>query len=267
MPAKFQLSCSTSWKATVLMLCALWFAGTLLPGPCFGESGASSESPSPSPKGDDQVLRHAVFFKFKDSSTEADVDRIVELFRALPTTIEEIQRFQAGENVSRLGFSDGLTHCFLLSFKDEAARAVYLPHPDHKAFGAAIGPHLDKVFVLDYWGQQPPKSLEREFKRAVFIKFKDNASDEEVRTAESQLAALPTKIDAIKALEWGTNNSPETHDQGFTHCFMLTFDSEDGLRKYASHPAHAAVVDNLRPFVEQIRVFDFWADDAPPRDE
>ena len=33
----------------------------------------------------------------------------------------------------------------------EADRAVYLPHPDHKAFGAVLGPHLDDVLVLDYW--------------------------------------------------------------------------------------------------------------------
>jgi hypothetical protein len=40
---------------------------------------------------------------------------------------------------------------FFLTFTSEADRAVYLPHPAHKAFGAVLGPYLDKVLVLDYW--------------------------------------------------------------------------------------------------------------------
>ena len=33
----------------------------------------------------------------------------------------------------------------------EEGRAVYLPHPAHKAFGKVLGPHLEDVLVLDYW--------------------------------------------------------------------------------------------------------------------
>jgi hypothetical protein len=73
---------------------------------------------------------------------------------------------------------------------------------------------------------------------------------------------MAAKIDAIKAFEWGTNNSPETHDQGFTHCFMLTFDSAEGLKEYAEHPAHVAEAEKLFPKVEKIRVLDFWADEV-----
>ncbi|MCA9181727.1 MAG: Dabb family protein, partial [Planctomycetales bacterium] len=47
--------------------------------------------------------------------------------------------------------SDGFTHCFLLTFKSEADRDSYLPHPAHRAFGAALKPHLEKVLVVDYW--------------------------------------------------------------------------------------------------------------------
>ena len=32
----------------------------------------------------------------------------------------------------------------------EADRAIYIPHPDHKAFGGVLGPHLDDVLVIDY---------------------------------------------------------------------------------------------------------------------
>jgi hypothetical protein len=212
----------------------------------------------------EQVLRHAVFFKFKASSSKADVNRVVEAFRALPSKIKEIRAFQSGETLGRTDFNDGLTHCFLLTFDDEAGRAAYLPHLDHQAFGAVLRPHLDKVFVIDYWGRPQGMRWKKELKHAVFVKFKDDTSEDDVRKIEDGLAELPSKIDAIKAFEWGRNNSPETHDQGFTHCFMFTFDSEEGLDEYTAHPAHSAVAGELRPKVEKLRVLDFWADGVPP---
>jgi hypothetical protein len=38
-----------------------------------------------------------------------------------------------------------------LTFDSEKGRDVYLPHPDHKAFGAIVGPVLEDVMVFDYW--------------------------------------------------------------------------------------------------------------------
>ena len=71
-------------------------------------------------------------------------------------------------------------------------------------------------------------------------------------------AALPSKIDAIKAFEWGVNNSPESNDDGFTHCFMVTFDSEEGREAYLPHPDHLAFVEVLKPVLDKVRVLDFW---------
>jgi hypothetical protein len=212
------------------------------------------------------VLRHAVFFKFKPTSSKQDVEQVVEAFRALPAKIKEIRDFQWGENIGPEQFSDGFTHCFLLTFADEEGRAAYLPHADHKAFGAALGPHLAGVFVIDYWGQPQETGLERELRAAAFFKFKQGTSEEEIRAVETGLAGLPAKIDAIKAFEWGTNNSPETHDQGFTHCFMFTFASEEGLQEYYEHPAHQAVAEELVPKMDKIRVFYFWANEGQPRE-
>jgi hypothetical protein len=209
-------------------------------------------------EGNEKVLRHAVFFKFKDGTKTEDIEKIVAAFDALPAKIDAIEDYQAGKNVSHIGYDDGLTHCFLLTFKDEAGRADYLPHPDHKAFGSVLRPHLDKVFVIDYWGKPEAKRAERKLKHALFVKFKDTTSEEEVKAVESALAKLPSQIDTIKGFEWGKNNSPESHDEGFTHCFMFTFDSPDGLAEYAAAPDHGAVVELLKPAVEKVRVFDFW---------
>jgi hypothetical protein len=98
-----------------------------------------------------RMLRHAVLFKFKDSSTPEDIKKVEAAFRRLPSQIKEINSLEWGTNNSPENLNQGFTHMFFLTFKTEADRAVYLPHPAHKAFGGVLGPHLDKVLVLDYW--------------------------------------------------------------------------------------------------------------------
>jgi Stress responsive A/B Barrel Domain len=102
-------------------------------------------------KAQKKELRHVVMFKFKTTSTADDIKNVEAAFRALPTKIKQIKGYEWGINNSPEGLDQGFTHVFLLTFKSEADRAIYLPHPDHKAFGAILGPHLDKVMVLDYW--------------------------------------------------------------------------------------------------------------------
>ena len=99
----------------------------------------------------DSVLRHVVLFKFKDSTAAEDIKKVEDAFSALPNKIPQIIDYEWGVNNSPEDLNKGLTHCFFLSFKSEEDRAIYLPHPDHKAFGAILGPHLDDVLVLDYW--------------------------------------------------------------------------------------------------------------------
>ena len=98
-----------------------------------------------------QVLRHVVLLKFKDESSAADMRKVETAFCALPSKIEAIYDFEWGTDVSVENRQQGFTHCFVVTFLSEADRAVYLPHPAHKEFGALLGPLLDKVLVIDYW--------------------------------------------------------------------------------------------------------------------
>ena len=41
----------------------------------------------------------------------------------------------------------------LVTFANEQGRDAYLPHPAHEAFKKIVGPHLDKVLVVDYWAK------------------------------------------------------------------------------------------------------------------
>ena len=101
-----------------------------------------------------KVLRHVVLFKFKDASSAADVKKVEEAFAALPDKLPQIKSYEWGKNNSPEGLNQGLTHCFILTFSSEKERDDYLVHPDHKAFGKILGPHLDKVTVVDFWTEK-----------------------------------------------------------------------------------------------------------------
>jgi hypothetical protein len=101
-----------------------------------------------------KYLRHVVLFKFKDASSAADIKKVEDAFRALPSKIKEVKDFEWGTNNSPENINQGFTHCFFVTFKSEKDRAVYLPHPAHKAFVDVLSPHLDKVLVIDYWASK-----------------------------------------------------------------------------------------------------------------
>ena len=102
----------------------------------------------------DSLLRHVVLFKFKEGTTKSQIKEVEDAFSALPSKIEQIKGYEWGLNNSPEGLDKGFTHAFFLTFESEEDRAIYLPHPDHKAFGALLTPHLDDVLVIDYWTNQ-----------------------------------------------------------------------------------------------------------------
>jgi hypothetical protein len=97
-----------------------------------------------------KMLRHVVMFKFKADATKEQIQGIVDAFNDLPKKIDTIQKYEHGVNNSEEGHSKGLTHIFLVTFKDEAGRAKYLPHPAHNAFVEKLKPILDDACVVDY---------------------------------------------------------------------------------------------------------------------
>lgn len=103
------------------------------------------------PGGEEKLLRHVVLFQFQEEATPAQVDEVVQAFGQLPGKIKEIHSYEWGVNNSPEGLNKGLTHCFLVTFKSEADRAAYLPHPAHQEFVKLLKPILKDVTVVDYW--------------------------------------------------------------------------------------------------------------------
>ena len=98
-----------------------------------------------------KVLRHIVMYKFKDGLKPAQVQEVVNAFAGLPKKIDAIIEFEHGTNVSEEGKSEGFTHIFIVTFRDEAGRAAYLKHPAHDAYVAVVKDKREKVIVFDYW--------------------------------------------------------------------------------------------------------------------
>lgn len=97
------------------------------------------------------LLRHIVLFQWKEETPQSKVRDIQNAFCALPSKIDLIYDFEWGLDMSVEGKTEGYTHCFLVTFLSEGDRAIYLPHPEHKALSELMKPHMEKVLVLDYW--------------------------------------------------------------------------------------------------------------------
>lgn len=96
-------------------------------------------------------------------------------------------------------------------------------------------------------------------RHVVMFKFKEGTTPEQLKQVEEAFAALPGKIKEIKAFEWGTNVSPEKHDQGYTHCYFLTFTSAADRDAYLVHPAHKELGALAGPHFAGVHVLDYWA--------
>lgn len=103
------------------------------------------------PKKPEKVLRHVVLFKFKDDLSKDQVKEVVDAFRALPKKIDVIIDFEYGTDVGVENLAAGFTHGFVITFRDEKGREIYLPHKEHEAFKKIAVPRIDKVLVFDYW--------------------------------------------------------------------------------------------------------------------
>ena len=96
-------------------------------------------------------------------------------------------------------------------------------------------------------------------RHVVLFSFKDDASAEQIDGVVAGFAALARTVPGIVSYECGTNVSPEGLNDGFTHCFTLTFARSEDRDAYLGHPAHTAFVETLKPCLARSLVVDYWA--------
>lgn len=113
------------------------------PGPAAAEGAEAGKG--------GKVLKHVVMYKFKEECTPAQIEEVVAAFGGLPKKVDTIIGYEHGTNVSMEGKSEGLTHCFVVTFRDEAGLGTYLKHPAHDAYVKVVKDRREKVVVFDYW--------------------------------------------------------------------------------------------------------------------
>ena len=239
------------------VLVASFFLAIYFPVTVKAQESAVSELSKGEPAMGEKVLRHAVYLAFKESTVDSDVNAVVDQFASLEQEIPSIIDFEMGVNNSPENLDDGFTHCFLVTFADVKGLQSYLAHPGHVGLVTKATPFAANMFVMDYFGERDDSS-KKQLRHAVFFKFKDDATQQQIAKVTQAFASLPKKIDVIKGFEQGTNLKAGPYDHGFTHCFLLTFDSEAGRAKYLPHPDHKAFGQLLRPVLDKVRVLDYW---------
>jgi hypothetical protein len=98
--------------------------------------------------------------------------------------------------------------------------------------------------------------MTKHIKHIAFLKFKPACAAAEVAEVWRLIEALPKQIPGVLGLTWGPNLSTEGLDQGFTHSFVMVFESAAARDAYLPHPVHQAVVQKLLPRLDSVIVCD-----------
>jgi hypothetical protein len=101
--------------------------------------------------------------------------------------------------------------------------------------------------------------MKGKLKHVVAFKFKEGTSKEDIAKLEAAFKGLEKKIKVIKGFEAGMNNSPEGLNKGFTHGWILTFNSEEDRNSYLKHPDHEEFGKLAKSMLADVFVIDFWS--------
>lgn len=89
------------------------------------------------------------------------------------------------------------------------------------------------------------------------FEFKEGTTDAQVDECFTALKGMIGKISGLLGMEHGPYDSSEGLNDGFTHGFIMTFESPEAREEYLPHPVHEAVKDIVVPRLERLVVFDF----------
>ena len=140
---------------TLTALAAALLAAAALATACGPEQMGDAGPRPNAPQSDVPVAtlgsqRHVVTFRYGPDVPPERIADITRRFGALQDSIPGITGFEHGVNNSPEGLSKDITHVYLLTFADAAARDAYLPHPAHQRFVELLDGAVADVFVIDY---------------------------------------------------------------------------------------------------------------------
>ena len=96
-----------------------------------------------------------------------------------------------------------------------------------------------------------------EIKHYGVFQFKDGVTPEQIDECFAEMKGMVGKIPGLLEVIHGPYDSPEGLNEGFTHGFIMSFESAEARDAYLPHPEHERVKDIVVPRLERVIVFDF----------
>lgn len=85
----------------------------------------------------------------------------------------------------------------------------------------------------------------------VAFKFAAKVTAEQKQHVVAEFLAMKRQIPSIVSIESGLNNSPEELDKGFTHVFIVTFQTTEERDDYVyNNPVHAIFKTQVGPLLD-----------------
>jgi hypothetical protein len=97
---------------------------------------------------------------------------------------------------------------------------------------------------------------EKLLRRIILFRFKDDASKEQVEESGKAFLALLNQVKTIQDIEWG---SAIHESETYTHCLLVTFQTEADMQAYEEHPAHIAIGEKYGHLVRDLAGLDYWS--------
>ena len=89
------------------------------------------------------------------------------------------------------------------------------------------------------------------------FQFTEGITDVQINECFTAMKAMIGKIPGFLEMECGPYDSSEGLNDGYTHGFIMTFESPEAREAYLPHPIHEAVKNLVIPRLERVVVFDF----------
>ncbi|MES2792981.1 MAG: Dabb family protein [Planctomycetota bacterium] len=89
------------------------------------------------------------------------------------------------------------------------------------------------------------------------FQFKPEITAVDIERCFAEMHGMVGKIPGLLDMEHGPYDSAEGLNDGFTHGFIMSFDSPQSRDAYLPHPEHERVKAIVIPCLERVLVFDF----------
>ncbi len=89
------------------------------------------------------------------------------------------------------------------------------------------------------------------------FQFKEGITEAEIENCFATMQGMVGQIPGLLGMEHGPYDSTEGLNDGYTHGFIMTFDSPESREAYLPHPIHEEVKELVVPKLERVVVFDF----------